>query len=273
VEQIRSRDMVITGIPRSGTSYLCSLLHRFEDCVVLNEPGEVLLILRSNPTAEGIRQWYDSTRIKILEHRPILNKVKDGRLVQDTIECHEASLYSPRPATRDFALGTKNTLAYLARLPALKAAMHSATFVAAVRSPFETIASWKRSFPHLRDSTGVGYPVGSLHDEALDHDQRRDLERIAHIADAATRRAEFWNYLAGLILAHAEQTVLLRYSDLVLAPAEALEPIVQRIGLGALREPFRPSALSQDHLSLLDANDRAAIQCVCSDRAEALGVM
>src|SRR5690606_34178154 len=47
-------ELLITGIPRSGTSYLCNVLHRFENCVVLNEPEEISRPLRKEPIPYGV---------------------------------------------------------------------------------------------------------------------------------------------------------------------------------------------------------------------------
>jgi hypothetical protein len=267
-----SQNIILTGIPRSGTSYLCNLLHRFDNCVVLNEPSEIFPILKSEAIPRGMPEYYAKIREDVKEGRKIPNKLKDGKIVEDTVNWDKQSEYVPQVKNGDFALGTKNTIAYLSRFAALRAIMPEATFVVSVRNPFQTLASWKRSFPHLKNANVSALPVGSVNDAFLPADQRSELARISSVTEPAIRRAEFWNYLGGLILENLSHLVLIRYEELVANPLECISPIRNIVDLGDLREPIEPSEESKKHAEGLEESDIRAIHQICAKTAKALGV-
>jgi bifunctional non-homologous end joining protein LigD len=134
-----ARDLIVTGVSRSGTSYLCNLLHRFDNCVAINEPLEVIAVLRAEETPWGLEAYYRTLRADIRAGCRIENKLRRGR-------------YRPKVAADDFVLAVKNTREFLFRLEALRQVMPAARIVACVRNPVDTIASWKGSFRHLHEA-------------------------------------------------------------------------------------------------------------------------
>ncbi len=118
----------------------------------------------------------------------------------------------------DFTLWTKNTLAYLNRLPHLLEAMPEATFIACVRHPADTIASWSRTFPHLRDADVEKFPIGHPMDPFLSSEQREELAEIAACHELPRRRALLWNYLTSIILQNRARLVVVRLEDLARNP-------------------------------------------------------
>lgn len=266
-----SSDLVLTGISRSGTSWLCHLLHRYADCVVINEPPEVIDALRRDGAATAVPAFFAETRRRILAGEAILNKLTAGEITADTALNDERSLYWPRPASDRFVLAVKNTRAFLSRLEALSDAMPAARIVACVRNPFDTIGSWKRSFPHLRDADLAGVPVGHPEDPWLAEADRVALRAIAALEDVAVRRARWWRWFAEIVLRNRGRLVLVRYDELVRDPARTLGAILDGYQPGLLRQLLEASTprLSRGQL---DAHDLEVIRDVCSDVARELGV-
>lgn len=264
-------DLLITGIPRSGTSYLCHLLHRYSNCVILNEPAEILQILANETAPWGIPLFYRNSRSHVERGIPLQNKLDQGKVTQDTALNNELSPYLPEVDNEQFILGTKNTLAYLARLEALRRVMPHARVIACVRDPFDAIGSWKTSFPHLRDARLSQFAVGKPEEPWLSNDQRRKLELIAATEDPAQRRALLWNYLGERILEQGDAVIRVNYADLVHKPAEVLARILGDWDAGVLREPITSSQL-RNGKERLDAADRQAIRAICSQTAAELGL-
>src|SRR5262245_64454398 len=79
-----ARDVIVTGVSRSGTSYLCNLLHRFDNCVAINEPSEMISVLRAEEVPVGVAAYYGTLRRDILAGKPIHNKLRRGQVVEDT---------------------------------------------------------------------------------------------------------------------------------------------------------------------------------------------
>ena len=104
--------------------------------------------------------------------------------------------------------------------------MPDATFVACIRHPVDTIESWARTFPHLRDADVERFPVGYPSDPLLSPLQREQLAVIAACADLQRRRAMLWNYLASIILQHSERLIIVRLEDLAENPVTRLNNLV-----------------------------------------------
>ena len=239
---------VITGIPRSGTSYLCRLLYAQPDHVVINEPSEIFAPLKKAAPGHGLACYYRDLRRRILDGEPVENKTDDSGIIADTAKRDVRTKARIAVESDDFMLWTKNTLTYLSRLPQLLDAMPEATFVACVRHPIDTIDSWARTFPHLRDADVESFPVGSPSDPLLSPAQREQLAVIAACTDLPRRRALLWNYLANIILEHRDRLVIVRLEDLADAPDETLQQLAfagrpdnsgRRRGSGPQNSPLR----------------------------------
>ncbi|HCG1028991.1 TPA: sulfotransferase, partial [Pseudomonas aeruginosa] len=84
---------------------------------------------------------------------------------------------------------TKNTLAYIARLPLIRKVMPTALLIATIRHPYDTLNSWANTFEHLRQAAVERQPFGCPDDLALTGWQRKALLAIADTDHLAVRRA------------------------------------------------------------------------------------
>ena len=109
-------ELIITGIHRSGTSYLCNLLHRLDNCVILNEPVEAPAALMEANLPWGVARHFRNVRRDVLAGTPIKNKLADGKVTQDTAVAGEVGEYFPQITGEDFILGMKATVAFLSRI-------------------------------------------------------------------------------------------------------------------------------------------------------------
>lgn len=257
-------DLLITGIPRSGTSYLCNLLNHHDNCLVLNEPDDPAAKLDGPEGSLRLSLFLRQTRHDVVAGKPIRNK-----LTTDTATSNDITSYVPQVAAPDFVLGIKKTIAFLSRLPQLRRALPSARIVACVRNPFDAIASWKTTFDHLREADVTAVPVGHLHDPCLSAAQQAELEQIAALPDLATRRAAWWSYFARQLIDSIDQLVLVKYEELVTDPSQALKTILD--GAGNRAEPIAPSQ-PRSKAASLDSADVQAIRSLCSAAAQRLGV-
>lgn len=258
---------VITGIPRSGTSYLCSLLHGLDGHVAINEPLEVFGHLQSDLPDHGIADYYVKLRKQILSGLPVENKTHNGAVITDTAKINVRTAAPIRVERPDFMLWTKNTLAYLGTLERLLAAMPDALFVACIRHPVDTIASWTRTFTHLRDADVERFPVGHPNDPMLSPAQRNQLTAIAACSDLSRRRAMLWNYLAGVILKHQNRLTIMRLEDLADDPATTL----RRLSIaGSIHEALEPRVRNKKRAKTRAA-DLDVILVECGANASQLG--
>ena len=265
-------DGLVTGIPRSGTSYLCGCIHRLRDQVAINEPVEVFeAIRRRRPW--GIPVLHADLRARILAGEPVKNKLHGERVVEDTAVRDARGTYRPSVTRADFGLWTKNTLAYVARLTALGEVMPRAPIVACVRHPYDAIGSWIATFPHLRDAAVETFPGGGPQDPWIGAAERERLEAVAACVDPSLRRALLWRHLAMTIHERRRSLSIVRYEDLVADPAAVVADLVGRLSGG-------PPASGLDALSpstprrsreRLEGRDHEAIRATCADIAADFG--
>jgi len=261
-------ELIVTGISRSGTSYLCNLLHRFDNCVAINEPAEIISLLGAEEVPVGVPAFYQELRHNILAGTPIENKLLDGEVVENTARYQERHEYAPSVAGDDFVLAVKNTREFLFRLEAVRQVMPMARVVACVRNPFDTIASWKASFAHLRDadvSPFVGHPTQMW----LSEHQRAALLRISATHHLPERRALWWYFQAQCVLEHAEELLIVDYDELVTRPLTVLRRVLSGYRPGRPRGPITPS-VARPKRKLLDDGDLRAIRTICSGAASDL---
>jgi hypothetical protein len=261
-------ELIVTGISRSGTSYLCSLLHRFDNCVAINEPREIISVLGAEEVPWGVPAFYRKLRSDILAGRPIENKLRRGEVEEDTARHRRRRKYRPNVGADDFLLAVKNTREFLFRLEAAGRVMPTARVVVCVRNPIDTIASWKASFRHLREADVAPF-LGHPKRMWLAEEQQVALQRIAATGDLPERRALWWRFQAERVLEHRDRLVLVEYDELVAEPLATLRRILVGYRPGGLRTPIAPS-VARSKRELLDDEDRRAIRTICSQAAAEL---
>lgn len=210
------RNFLITGIPRSGTSYVSTLLHSQDNWVVINEPVEIFEQLKNRKDAGGIAVYHAECREKILSGKSIENKISNGVLIQDTAIEDVRSHYHPKVNGSDFYLGSKNTLAYIAALSYLIRLQWP--IVAMVRNPIDTLASWRNSFAHLKEAIPNNLPIANPGYHGWSASQRMSLEEICEQEDERLRRVLLWKLLAASLIEYKEKILLFRYEDVVVKP-------------------------------------------------------
>ncbi len=267
-------EAIITGIPRSGTSYLCRLLHLIPNYVVINEPAQIFPPLTNDLIPWQIATFYQELRRDILDGKAVENKVQKGQVIEDTAIIDVRTAYQPPVSRPDFLLCTKNTLAYMARLSQLKQVLPNIPIMACVRHPIDTIASWKTSFPHLKQALVTDFPVGHVNDPFLAQWQRQRLVEIAATPNEALKRALLWRYLADILLmGKTEQLILIHYEKLVTQPLKVLKSIQRQIPDAPPlynTNKIIPSTVRQKR-EVLDKTDLQAIGDICGECAVALG--
>jgi hypothetical protein len=268
----QERTVLITGISRSGTSYLCSLIDAHSNAVGLNETPELVTALKGPLPPWWLPQYLRRVRSDILDGKPVRNKVKNGQVISDTAEEDRLGTYQPSVETDEFVVAAKNTFAFLSSLARLRHVMPGARLAICVRNPVDTIASWKASFAHLRQADLTIRPVGGLDDPNLPQRWREALEEIEVTQNLAVRRARLWRYLAERILEdRANGHMLVRYEDLVADPVAVLGQLLDGLPAGTLTGSWQ-APRPRDRRSVLDAEDLEAIAAICAPVAAQIGV-
>jgi hypothetical protein len=274
-----AQNLVITGLPRSGTSFLCAQLNALENTAAINEPDDVFgILLRERsplarwwclgqgggPVDHGRRLagYYRALRARIAAGDAVPNKIaEDTGLVDEHVPWRPA-----RVTSGDFVLATKNTLLYTCNLAAILS--QSFRIVALVRNPRDSITSWQsadpRRMPHLRDGRIPFFE--RLPRGALGETQRRDYAAIQRETDAVRRLAGLWSFLTRLYIDNRQRLVIVKYEELIADPERALSLVLG----SAVRLPS-PSPPGRPRTYEITPRDQETIALACRDNARALG--
>lgn len=261
-------DFLITGLPRSGTSLLCNLLHKAPNTVVVNEPQEVFAALENDPECLSLNLLYRNLRTNILLGDGIKNKVNElGEVIEDTRFNDAYRHYLPDVSRADFCLGTKNPLAYLSRLRILCDALPDMPKIVMVRHPLHVISSWKSSFKHLNSVDFDIIPFANDNDGLLDAVQRKLLNEIRSESNLAVKRALYLRYLGEMIIRDKDRVHVIRYEDLLSHPQSVMDVVTTLIGTTRLsQQTLKHIRLPSDSKTKsFDSEDNKAVAMLCGD--------
>lgn len=220
-----ARDLILTGIPRGGTTLCCDLLGRAADTVALVEPILVHLLPTDHSAAvTEVAAFFQSARKRLLEegvapsqqvagHSP--DNFFDSECDASGARLRKASLGDVvvgKPLSAQFNLLIKHNAAFTALLPSLKAQFEC---VAIVRNPLSVLASWNSvALPVAQGRL----PAGERFDAAL-------AARLDAQADVLQRQLILLDWLFTQFVQHLPRSRLVRYEDIIASDGAALATV------------------------------------------------
>jgi hypothetical protein len=231
-------DVILTGIPRSGTTLVCALLNKLPDTVALNEPLEVKKFrkLRSvEDRCDLIQQFFRHTRRSLIA-RGLATSKQYGGTIPDNNFADEIDSNGTRPEqvkrgevniskdlSPDFLLCIKNPGLFTGLLDGLVG--RYPTF-AVIRNPLAVLASWNTL--DINATHGHSPAAERFHP---------DLARaLARCNDRAGRQMRLLSWFYERYSELLPPSAVLRYEDIVASEGRALTAITQ--GAEILREPL-----------------------------------
>lgn len=216
-----ARDIVLTGIPRGGTTLACRLLSDCAETVALFEPIDIpSLPTEPCSAARAIERFFAEARAQLLQAGTAPSKVVEGKvpdnpfLAADTatgerrLQAQIGLLRLPAPPSPGFTLAIKHNAAFTALLPLLHERF---PVIAIVRNPLAALASW-HSVP-LPVGTGR-LPAGERFDAAL-------ASALASESDPVARQLHVLDWLFARYATLPPERVL-RYEDIIASAGGAL---------------------------------------------------
>ena len=152
----RHLDVILTGVPRSGTTLVCALLNRVPNVVALHEPmplGEWALRMRREMVIQEIDHFFVKARSSLIdtgmapsrqvEAQVPSNPFSDQKDVSGVRQAHGTlgvlALAPNTVLSRDFVLVVKHTAGFASLLGELSSEYPC---FAVIREPIATLASW-----------------------------------------------------------------------------------------------------------------------------------
>ncbi len=142
------KDVILTGIPRSGTTLACLLLSQLPNFVALNEPMRTATY-RSYPAAlAGVPEFYRDTRRSLLDRGVAVARAVDGKMTDNHFSndrgerkklVTKQEIRIDKELDRNFRLGVKHNALFTILLDDL---VKEYPVFAFVRNPLSVLGSW-----------------------------------------------------------------------------------------------------------------------------------
>lgn len=214
------RDIVLTGVPRGGTTLACHLLHECVNTVALFEPMDVNALDAHAPRAvDQIESFFVETRHSLQTWGTAPSKHRDGTLPDNPFGERGADgrrkllvdhgrIVVAQPAD-DFTLVVKHNAAFCALLPEISTRFDS---LAIVRNPLAVLASWNT----VELPVGVGrLPAGERLDPILRQMLEEEPERLR-------RQLTVLRWFFRRFQKYLPPSRVLRYEDIVASGGDVL---------------------------------------------------
>ncbi|MGX9728400.1 MAG: sulfotransferase family protein [Candidatus Electronema sp. VV] len=202
----KRKDYILTGLPRSGTSLVSTLLCNSDNSFCFNE-------IHYNP--KNIIYFFDAMRFSIKKGKPVLNKLTTDTQVNNSLPKEEGFILNKKKIN----LGSKVNIPYLNDLEFLLRL--NLPVVALIRNPTYTVASWS-------SEKAIRIPEAHVLDE--DMHERWNFFSFQS-SEKIHRQAEIWEFYAYKIYAFRRNLKIIRYEDLISEPQKTIEEISNYIGI------------------------------------------
>lgn len=258
-------DIILAGVPRSGTTLCCNLLNKLDNVVAITEPMNHAAprfrdrrgpdgLPNHDAVARELQVYFNVARRRALNEGEIITK-HEGGVVPDngfglpTSEGRENTMQrGPIPITKplsdDFTLIIKEPNFFTSLLPALSRQFEA---FAVVRNPVATVCSamsisgnsYDDEPPQVPEDTGDGWmPAHFRYGPSL-------REYVTHAADLLDFRLRVADWTYSRIADCLPATRIIRYEDLVISGGTELAKIVP--AAGGLDEPLSSRNLSDTY--------------------------
>lgn len=220
--KLKKNNLIVTGLPRSGTTLTTALLNQLSNSVCISEPGWQGGWLENSRNehafVERLANDYNAVRKKIIHGQPVRDKVSiDGLPLTNYYKRQDGKKseknFETQPITynidsHDFLLGMKHNAQYTSVLPFL-ANSNLFSFIYIIRHPIPTIMSWR--------SMGLALRVGKVPEGAhfwpelkqINNSQEEILKKQVMIYNLFCER--YWEL--------KDKGHILKYEDIVSDPS------------------------------------------------------
>lgn len=227
---IDRKTVLLTGVPRSGTTLACFLLNKLHDVVALDEPLDIARTFRSGSDKRMLAEIHgfaSRMRHSIATRGIAVSKQIDGRVVDnhaDQVDAEGLASFSGQigdvqvsDATENCLLVIKHPFQFTAQLELLSTEF---PVFAVIRNPLSVLGSWNRvKFP-IRSGRN---PLARLMTPAL-------FDRLERCEDRLDRQITYLDWYFEQYQRFLPQERVIRYEEMVGSGGRSLEMIASQAG-------------------------------------------
>lgn len=229
---MRKTNIVLTGLPRSGTTLTCHMLNKLPNTVALHEPITYGRFDPKNQEAilDGIEKFYRRMRRMITNEKVAFSKEMEGQITNKSYQLtseierlrraaghirqrrKDQKVKIEKSLDREFTLIIKQPAMFSALLPIL---VKRFPCYALVRNPLAVLASWNSINRHTRNGHA---PAAERYDEHL---------RVAldSIEDRSERQLWLLSWFFGRYRQELPEDHIIRYEEMVASGGASLSRI------------------------------------------------
>lgn len=221
------KNLILTGIPRSGTSFICNLLNQQDDVLALVEPIAMDELLKCNGRDDRtlyLEHYFEASRALIASQKKVLCLDLENATNTFSGDSREARKNTIRGVKEqeitknlsdDFTFAIKHPNAFTALLDELVVDWQC---FAMIRNPVSIIASWNT----------LDHPLRNGHAPMAENFNSQIRSRLGAISDAATRQISLLNWYFEQYLRYLSPRQIIAYESVVADAAVALQVILPR---------------------------------------------
>ena len=241
-------NVVLTGLPRSGTTLACRLLNTLPDTVALHEPiapGKFAGMEDERAVLDGVERFFRRMRRMIRRQKVALSKNVGGKITDNAYEqersgsglrtqtggrrTEKGKVVVEKELNRGFLLVIKQPALFSALLPVLAQRFPC---YAIVRNPLSVLASWNSVDHKVREGHSRG---AELYDEGL-------RIELASKQDRFERQLILLSWWYERFYSTLDGNHIIRYEDIVASGGGALSAITPAAKM--LHEPLSSQNLN-----------------------------
>jgi hypothetical protein len=231
--------VLLTGVPRSGTTLSCHLLNKVPDTVALHEAMDVSRFFGETDGAKirrTVAKWCAKTRESVLERGVAPSKQVGGKVPDNPWSSSVAAdgkrerlvtkgeVTIDRPMTPKFTLVVKHPGLFTALIEHL---VPEYPLYAVVRNPLSVLCSWSTMDPLMRDGR---VPATERLVPGL-------TAKLEALPDSMSRQLHVVNWYFGRYAKLLDPQNVLRYEDVIASRGKKLGAVVP--GASDLDEPLK----------------------------------
>jgi len=224
--KMKNCNVILTGVPRSGTTLMCHLLNKLSNVVALDEPLEAFTTRWSFHVliCKRIDRFFAQSRRSICTRQTAISKHVGGEVPSNTFGdqrddsgwrrrlAARGEIHIDKVLTPNFLLVIKHPSVFTAILESLNKKFP--TF-AVIRNPLAVLASWN----------SVPFRVSNGHAPAAERLDKGLRQTLARMSDRTERQIQLLSWFFERYRRVLPEASILRYEDVISSRGRALSVI------------------------------------------------
>lgn len=220
------KNIILTGVPRSGSSLSCSLLNSYDNTLALLEPMKVF---ESDPKYGSIQACRDvddfffESRKKVLYESKVISGTINGEIATNTFESKKntalrkaviknSELILDRTLSKDFTLILKHPAFFTA---ILKDLTNFFECYATIRNPLSILASWQT----------IDVPINRGHIPAAERFDQKLKQKLESTEDRLDRQLIILDWFFSRYEIYLPSKNIIYYEEIISTNGEVFSPL------------------------------------------------